>query len=50
VTVTRQSIREYLAAQRARDLQAGREAQTALLNEMVAVTGYHRKAVIRHLR
>jgi hypothetical protein len=40
--VTRRSIREYLAAQRARYVRAGREVRTALLDEMVAVTGYHR--------
>jgi hypothetical protein len=50
VTVTRRSIREYLAAQRVRYDRAARPERSALLNEIVAVTGYHRKAVIRHLR
>ena len=40
----RRSIREYLATQRER------YGQATLLDEFVAVTGYHRKAVIRHLR
>lgn len=48
--MTRQSIREYLAAQRTRYEQANRATRHTLLDEMVAVTGYHRKAVIRHLR
>jgi hypothetical protein len=50
VTVTRRSIREYLAAQQTRYLHADRAGRSALLDEIVAVTGYHRKAVIRHLR
>jgi hypothetical protein len=49
VTVTRRSIREYLAAQRERYQRASRETRRTLLDEIVAVTGYHRKAVIRHL-
>jgi hypothetical protein len=48
--VTRRSVQEYLAAQRERYLRAAREPRTRLLDEMVAVTGYHRKAVIRQLR
>jgi hypothetical protein len=49
-TVTRQSIREYLAAQRVRYEAADRATRHDLLDEMVAVTEYHRKAIIRHLR
>jgi hypothetical protein len=47
--VTRKSVREYLAAQRARYALSSRGARTRLLNEIAAVTGYHRKAIIRHL-
>ena len=50
VTVTRRSIREYLAAQRERYQRASRDTRRQLLDEMGAVTGYHRKALIRHLR
>ena len=48
--MTRRSVREYLAAQRERYGRATRAERHALLDEIVAVTGYHRKAVIRHLR
>jgi hypothetical protein len=48
--VTRRSVQEYLAAQRERYRQAPRAGRTRLLDEMVTVTGYHRKAVIRQLR
>jgi hypothetical protein len=48
--VTRRSVQEYLAAQGERYARATREDRTRLLDEMVAVTGYHRKAVIRQLR
>jgi hypothetical protein len=48
--VTRGSIREYAAAQRERYRRAGRAAKGRLLDEVVAVTGYHRKAAIRLLR
>jgi hypothetical protein len=50
VTVTRRSIREYLVAQRVRYQRARRPDRGTLLDEIVAVTGYHRKGVIRHLR
>src|SRR5262249_14952041 len=49
-TVTRASLREYATRQRARYEQADRRQKQALLDEIVAVTGMHRKAVIRLLR
>jgi hypothetical protein len=48
--VTRPSRREYAAVQRERYLAATRAEKGALLNEVVAVTGLHRKAAIRLLR
>ena len=48
--MTRPSLREYAAVQRARYLAAPREEKSRLLNEVVAVTGLHRKAAIRLLR
>jgi integrase-like protein len=48
--VTRASLREYAAVQRARYLQGTRSEKRQLLNEVVAVTGLHRKAAIRLLR
>jgi hypothetical protein len=48
--VTRASIREYLAAQRRRYPLLTRGQRRSLIDEIVAVTGYHRKAVIRALR
>ena len=42
--------REYLAKLRERYEVAGRAERSRLLSEAVAMTGYHRKAVIRHLR
>ncbi len=48
--MTRTSIREYLAAQGARYRLASRTQRTRLLDEIVAVTQYHRKAAIRRLR
>src|SRR2546427_240930 len=49
-TVTRASLREYAAVQRERYLTATRGEKGALLDEVVAVTGLHRKAAIRLLR
>ncbi len=43
----RESIREYAAAQRARYRRASRTEGSRILDEVVAVTGYHRKAAIR---
>jgi hypothetical protein len=50
VTVTRASLREYAAVQRERYLGAPRAEKHRLLDEVVAVTGIHRKAAIRLLR
>lgn len=47
--MTRKSVREYLAAQQARYPLGSRAERTRLLDEIAAVTGYHRKAIIRHL-
>jgi hypothetical protein len=48
--VTRASLREYAAVQRERYQHATRAEKHRLLDEMVAVTGMHRKAAIRLLR
>lgn len=48
--MTRTSVREYLAKQRVRYHRLERAERSRLLTEMVAVTGYHRKAVLRRLR
>jgi hypothetical protein len=48
--VTRASLREYAAVQRERYRQATRAEKRQLLDEIVAVTGIHRKAAIRLLR
>jgi hypothetical protein len=48
--VTRASLREYAAVQRERYQQANRREKHQLLDEIVAVTGIHRKAAIRLLR
>ena len=50
VTVTRASVPEYLETQRQRYRTLPRGARTQLLNEIVAVIGYHRKVVLRRLR
>jgi hypothetical protein len=50
VTVTRASLREYAAKQRERYHGASRAEKHRLLDEVVAVTGIHRKAAIRLLR
>jgi hypothetical protein len=44
------AIREYLGRMRERYERAGRAAKGPLLDEVCAMTGYHRKAVIRLLR
>lgn len=48
--MTRASLREYAVVQRARYQQASRREKRQLLDEIVAVTGIHRKAAIRLLR
>ncbi len=45
----RASIQAYAARQRERYQGAGRETKSQILDEVVAVTGYHRKAAIRLL-
>jgi len=47
--VTRRSIEEYAEAVRRRYFRAAKKAKTEILNEFVATTGMHRKAVIRSL-
>jgi len=47
--VTQRSIEEYAEAIRARYFRAAKKAETEILNEFVATTGSHRKAVIRSL-
>ena len=47
--MTRASLREYAAVQRVRYLRATRCEKRRLLDEVVAVTGIHRKAAIRLL-
>lgn len=49
-TVTRTSIREYVTVQRGRYHSGSRSEKHRILDEVVAVTGYHRKAAIRLLR
>ncbi len=44
--MTRPSLREYAAVQRERYLAATRAEKGTLLNEVVTVTGLHRKAAI----
>lgn len=48
--MTRAALREYAAVQRERYLAATRAEKGPLLDEVVAVTGLHRKAAIRLLR
>ena len=47
--MNRESIREYAARQRERYLGATKKEKGYILDEVVAVTGYHRKAAIRLL-
>ncbi len=48
--MTRASLREYVAVQRERYQRATRAEKSQLLDEVVTVTGLHRKAAIRLLR
>jgi hypothetical protein len=48
--MTRTSVEELVEALRLRYVRARRDEKTCILNEFVAVTGYHRKAAIRQLR
>ena len=47
--MTRRSIEEYAEAIRRRYFRAAKKTKTEMLNEFVATTGMHRKAVIRSL-
>ena len=49
VTVNRESIGEYAARQRNRYRKADRAQKGRMLDEVVAVTDYHRKSVVRLL-
>lgn len=47
--MNRESIREYAVRQRERYVNAGRREKSRILDEVVTVTGYHRKAAVRLL-
>ena len=49
VTVNQKSVREYLERQLDRYLKAGKIEKGKILDEVEAVTGYHRKSAIRAL-
>ena len=49
VIVNRESIREYVARQRHRYRRASRADKGRILDEVTAVTGYHRKSALRSL-
>jgi len=48
--MTQASIAELVESWRPRYLRASRKEKTLILNEFVALTGYHRKSAIRLLR
>ena len=48
--MTRTSIRELVESWRPRYLGASRKEKSQILDEFVALTGYHRKSAIRLLR
>jgi hypothetical protein len=48
--VSRKAVLEYAARQHERYMRATRQEKRRILDEFVAVTGYHRKAAIRLLR
>src|SRR6266511_1037801 len=48
--VQRQSKREYMARMQVRYLKASKRDKGTLLDEVVAVTGYHRRHAVRVLR
>ncbi|MBI2172251.1 MAG: transposase family protein, partial [Chloroflexi bacterium] len=47
--MNRESIREYAGRQRERYAKANKKEKSKILDEVVAVTGYHRKAAVRLL-
>ena len=49
VTVNRQSVREYLERQQERCQKANKTEKGKILDEVVAVTGFHRESAIRLL-
>lgn len=48
--MTRASVAEVVRAARRRYLRANRRDKTPILDEFVAITGYHRKAAIAFSR
>src|ERR671932_2577478 len=48
--VQRQSKHEYMARMQVRYLKASKQEKGPLLDEVVAVTGYHRRHAVRVLR
>jgi hypothetical protein len=48
--VNRESIRQYANCQRERYMKATKKEKGRILDEVMAVTGYHRKAAVRLLR
>jgi len=48
--MTQASIAELVESWQLRYLKASREEKTLILNEFMALTGYHRKPAIRLLR
>src|SRR4030067_586737 len=48
--MTRGSIREYIEAIQIRYLKANKKEKGLILDEVIKVSGYHRKAAVRLLR